>query len=302
MAWKLRGSPKTVRITSKLAKEWSEMSSASVDRPLSERRLGVYRAMLDKGEFRPVLWSKAWCKEIEEWERVNGKHTSTLFASVDLSKYQEVYAVIEEYDCETIEDVAKLYSTFDSATQSRNTGDINRSFASTDPDLKVMEQKAINLFVSAIAYSKNPTVSSGANQSTVMERAEAMLDNVPFCIWANEMMYGEGMTKKSSHMRRQPVVGAMFSTYNKSKSAATEFWTAVRDETGATPDLPDRKLARFLLQMKLAVSGSSAGIPKRFRLTPKEFYVKSIKAWNSWRKKEPTDLKYFAEAKIPSPV
>jgi hypothetical protein len=300
MAWKLRGAPKTVRITNKLAKEWSEMPSAHVDRPLRERRLGVYRTMLEGGLFRPVSWAKAYCKEIDEWERVNGKHTSTLFAMVDLTKFQDLYAVIEEYDCDSIEDVARLYSTFDSATQARNSTDVNRSFAATVPELRAMDEKAINLFVSAIAYSKNPSISSGSHTNTAMDRAEDMLDHVPFCVWAHEIMYGQGLTKQAAHLRRQPVVAAMFATYNKAKGAATEFWTAVRDETGTTPDVPDRKLARFLLQMKLAATGQSNGIPKRFRLTPKEFYVKSILAWNAWRKKTITHLKYFADAELPT--
>jgi len=39
---------------------------------------------------------------------------------------------------------------------------------------------------------------------------------------------------------------------------------------------------------------------KKVRILPREFYVRSIKAWNAWRKKETTDLKYFPDAKIPA--
>lgn len=299
MGWKLRGSPKTHKITAKLAKEWAEMESAIQDRPLSERRLQVHRNTLNKDGFRPVLWAVAYCKELEnDHFRINGKHTSTLFASVDLSKHQDLYATIEEYECDTIEDMAALYATFDTQIQSRNTTDINRSFASAIPELKEFDNKTINLIVSAIEYSKNPHKSSGGSSRTAMDRAEELFDNIGFAQWVNKLL-NDVDYKASIHLRRVPVMAAAYGTYQKSMKAATEFWTAVRDMTGDKPNLPDRKLALFLVQMKIATS-TTKGIPDRFRLTPREFYYKSLTAWNAWRKGTTTELKYYANAKLPA--
>lgn len=300
MAWKLKGTPKTVKITPKLALEWAEMDGAHIDRPLSERRLMVHRNTLKRGGFRPVAWAKAYCKELDDWYRVNGKHTSTLFSSEDLSKAQDLYAIIEEYECDTVEDMAKLYSTFDSQTASRKSSDINHSFAQSIPELREVDGKVLNLVVGAMDYSKHPGASSGGDYSTAMDRAEALFDNIGFVLWVNKILNDVNWVQ-SVHIRRMPVVAAMYNTYQKSMKASNDFWLAVRDMTGTTPDLPDRKLALFLAQMKIA-QGKSKGIPERFRLTPREFYYKCISAWNAWRKGAKTELKYFANAKMPAIV
>jgi hypothetical protein len=297
MGWKLKGSPKTVKITSRLAKEWADMDAAHIDRPLSERRLMVHRNTYRKGGFRPVLWARAYCKELEDWYRVNGKHTSTLFASEDLGRGQDLYATIEEYECDTVEDMAKLYATFDSQVQSRTSTDINMSFAAAIPELKDVDAKIINICVGALNWIVS--ASPGGGKLTAMEKAEAMFDNIDFVLFIDKMINGV-IFEKSIHLRRVPVVKAMLDTYRKAKAAATEFWLAVRDETGEKPDLPDRKLAKFLVQMRLAMGTGRGTIPDRFRITPREFYYKSITAWNAWRKGASTDLKYFPNAKLPA--
>ena len=304
MGWILKGTPKTFKVTAKLANEFATMDSAHTDRPLSERRLGVYRSVLKAAGFRPVTWAKAWCKETEQFYRVNGKHTSTLFASVDLRESpQDVFVVVEEYECDTLEDVARLYATFDSQTQVRNQTDINRSFAATIPELKEFDTRIINLLVGGLVYADFPTATGGSTDvsgfpKTPAERAEYLFDNVEFCVWAKDILLERG---KCPHLHRVPVVGAMVGCWRKAKKDAETFWTAVREETGEKPDLPDRKLAKFLSTMA-SNNGTHAGVPRRFRITAKEFFCKSIKAWNAWRKKESTDLKYFADAKLPSIV
>jgi hypothetical protein len=294
MGWELKGTPKTFRVTTRLATEFASMDAAHADRPLSERRLQVYRKVREQGGFRPVTWAKAWCEETGQYYRVNGKHTSTLFS--DGQNPENLYVVVEEYNCKTLEDVARLYSTFDSQNQTRTTTDINRSFAAAIPELADMDTRLVNLLVGALAYQSNPSVKSGHDRGTPAERAELLFDHVEFCVWAAKVL---GDRSKNQQLWRVPVVAAMFGCYSRAKLAATSFWLAVRDETGVSPELPDRKLARFLGQMRVSV-GAHSNIPKRFRLTPREFYSKSVRAWNAWRKKETTDLKYFPDAKIPA--
>ena len=88
----------------------------------------------------------------------------------------------------------------------------------------------------------------------------------------------------------------MYKTWQKSKSAATEFWYAVRDETGAKPDLPDRKLAKFLSASRV----SSRSTVKSVSVGSREMFVKCIHAWNAWRSGEATALNYYQSAKTPA--
>ncbi len=288
--WQLVNKPKTLKVTKSLAKEFAEMDPAPHDRPLSERRLQVYQRIFKAGGFRPVTWAKASCKETGGTYRVNGKHTSILLSGLDAMP--EFFVTIEEYSCDTLEDVVKLYSTFDSKMMSRTASDINMSFAATIPTLSAISQRIINLSISGIAYHiwqeqmwlKQPA-----------ERAELLLEHPEFILWLEDLLVRE--SPRSNHMRRYPVVAAMFATHQKVKGPATDFWTAVRDETGSKPDVPDRRLAKFLTGTGV---NSGSGV-KRARISnPREFYVKCLHAWNAWRKGEPTNLKYYADKDVPS--
>jgi hypothetical protein len=240
------------------------MDAAHIDRPVSPRRLELHEQTLKKGEFRRVSWARAYCKELDGWYRINGKHTATVFSKQDMAKY-DVEAIVEEYECDTVEDMAKLYGTFDSVLSSRKTGDVNHAIAQSIPELREVKSPVIN-----------------------------------FVLWVNRLLNDVGW-EKSIHIRRMPVIAAAYATFLKSMKAATEFWNSVRDMSDPDPESASRKLALFLVQMKLS-QGRTKGIPERFRLTPREFYYKSISAWNAWRKGAKTELKYFASAKIPTAI
>lgn len=288
--WKVVSAPKTVRVTRKLATDFAEMDPAPQDRPLSERRLQVYERIARSGGFRPVSWAKAHCTETGGLYRVNGKHTSTLLSGMD--PLPEIYATIEEYVCDTLEDVARLYGTYDSKLQSRTASDINASFAATVPEFADISRRVIDLCVSAVAYSKF------LDQYTKLqsaERAELILDEIGF-VWFVAGILSNTESKNFKPLARFTVVAAMYGSFHKAQAKSLEFWTAVRDESGPTPHTPDRKLARFLLTS--SPSGSSR-VSKR-KADSREFYVRSIHAWNAWRKGEGTNLNYYKDAKIPA--
>lgn len=297
MGWQLKAAPKTHRVTRKLAREFAEMDPAPHDRPLSERRLQVYQRLFGQGGFRPCTWARASCAETGGLYRVNGKHTSTLLAGVD--PLPEYYVTVEDYACDTLEDVAKLYATFDSKMQSRTVSDINLSFAATVPELAPLPARVINLAVAGMGYHLWEGSVSRHHQPA--ERAELLLEYPEFLVWLADVLAAgaeaEGR-RNSRHLMRQPVVAAMFATWQKAGGPASEFWLAVRDETGPAPTLPDRKLARYLLTVGVD-SGGGARYRVR-RADSREFYVKCIHAWNAWRKGEKTDLRYYAEAGVPA--
>jgi hypothetical protein len=289
MSWSLKDRPRTVKVSKALAREWAEMDPAPHDRPLSERRLQVYGKLFKEGLFRPCTWARAFCVETGGTYRVNGKHTSVLLSGLDT--LPEFYVTVEDYICDTLEDVARLYATFDSRMQSRTVADINRSFAATVPIIADMPATTINAAVAGMAYgtwfSKMTTIQPA-------EKAELLLEHTDFIVWLNGLV---SASNEQGHLRRQAVTAAMFGTWQKAKLAAAEFWTAVRDESGGRADLPDRRLARFLLTHSINRGrGANRGVASDTR----EMYVKCLHAWNAWRKNEATDLKYFADKDIPT--
>lgn len=290
MSWKLVGNPKTCRVTKNIAKEFSEMEAAIHDRPLSERRMQVYERIIRGGGFRPVSWAKAYCTETGQTYRVNGKHTSTVMHGI-ADDLPELYAVIEVYECDTLEDVAKLYATYDSKMQSRTAGDINASFASCVKGLGALPGRTINLIVSAISYADFQDTYS---QIQAADRAERLLECSDFALWASGIIGDR--KKETAHLWRIAVVAAMKRTYDRKKSDATEFWEAVRDDTDPKPNQPTRKLSRFLLTHN---PRNGAHTQHRFKVSAREFFVKSLHAWNAWKTDETTALNYYAKAGIP---
>jgi hypothetical protein len=287
MSYELVGTPRAHKMTKALAEKWCVMEQVRNDRPLSTGRVEAYKKMTAAGLMRPVEWAKAHCLETQENYRVNGKHTSTAFSQMD-NLPETLHAVITEYQCDTLRDVAELYSTFDSRTQLRTTSDINKAFAAVDPDLCDLQVKVINIGISAIslwkwglAYERVPA----------KDRAECLFDPdcKAFFRWLSEVVSD---AKSNKRLRRAPVVWAMYATWRKSRKDATEFWSAVRDETGTSPTVPDRKISRWLMENAVDATGRRAGA--------NEMYARCIHAWNAWRTNSNTSLAYYPDAKLPS--
>lgn len=299
MAWKLNAKPQTVKVTKELAQRYAEMDPAPHDRPLSERRLQVYRKLWKEGQFRPVTWATALCLETGVVYRVNGKHTSTMLAS-HLGPMPDFYAVVEEYLCDTLEDVAYLYSTFDSKMQSRSADDIYQSFAATIPELQEISGKVIRQLVQGIGYQVLGAIPYEKASHT--ERAELLFDHVDFALWVDKLFTAgrcdEKAKMRAAHLRRQATIAAMLATYQRDQEAASRFWVMVRDETGVTPDTPDRVLARYLISSSIR-GHSGARSAEADTQTTREMYVKCLHAWNAWRQGGNTKLRYYAEAELP---
>lgn len=277
-SWYLIGKPRTLSVTSKLATEFMEMEGAHVDRPLSEKRVQAYKKAVLDGRFRPVTWAKAFCEAKNAIYRVDGKHTSTLFATMieNIQSYN-LSAIITEYHCPTLEDVADLYSTFDSHLQSRTASDINRSCAAIDPQLMNLDIPFLNLVVSALDMDK----SFGSwGKRPRAERAEDLWENVDIVLWTKDIL--KCKSEPTKKLWRVPVVAAMIGTYRKNKQQADIFWSSVRDEIGPTPHCADRVLARFLTQ----THATKSHVHNVKKITDREYLAKCIHAWNAWRKNQ----------------
>jgi hypothetical protein len=252
----------------------------------------VYQRILSNNEFRPVTWAAVYCKETRETYRVNGKHTSIMLSGME--DIPEFFVTVERYECDTLHDVASLYNTFDSRLGSRSAHDLNLAFAATMPELAGIQKRFIHYVVTAASYAK-----WGESYSAVppQERAELLLDHGEFVAWLSEMFIAD---KRHKHIQRGPVVCAMLATWYKAKSPSTEFWSLVRDESHHDKDHPSRTLARYLARVNIASGRGSA--PGRTMAGARELYVKSIHAWNAFRRGSTTDLKYHASAKVPAVV
>lgn len=295
MAWKMVGKPATHKVTHALAERYATMEPAPGDRFLKSSRVDYLTNAATGGHFRTCEWASAHCKETGKTYRVNGKHTSTAFAAMNGSLPKDIHVIAEHYECDTLEDVAKLYATFDTRNSIRTTSDINRSFAAGIEDLASIGPDIINVCVTGMSMA---TWGSGEHRNVGAEVRANLLNQSPdFVLWVANTIGNK--SEKTRHVFRGAVVAAMFQTWQKAKKDATAFWGLVLDGSGPSHTSPDRVLHKFLLTSRvriLARAGTAAPIDNRALM------AKCLHAWNAWRRNTTTDLKYHASAKMPAPV
>jgi hypothetical protein len=290
--WKSLGVPKVERLTKRLAKYYAEMEPAPNDRPLSRKRIEMLRKEVNEERFRTCEWAEATCGETAKLYRINGKHTSTLFNEMNGEFPTEpIHVICQRYECDTLADVASLYSTFDSKISSRSQQDINRIFAAAHPDLKDIPARIISRCVTGMSYAVwGLKGDSGVSQE---KRAQLLIEHPNFVLW-----FVSVLTADAQFLNRGPVVAAMFQTYQKAQRDSNEFW--VRDGSGARPTAPDRKLQKYLLQTSVGVGAGCRS--EKERDDSRAMYCRCVHAWNAWRRGDTTDLKYYAKSKLPAAV
>lgn len=289
MAFRLKGKPQARPITAELARKFASMEPAPGDRLLSHKRRKSIETWLSSGTFKTAQWAVAYCDG--KAYRVNGQHSSTVLASMNGTMPKGLVAVVEEYDCDTLDDVARLYATFDSRSSMRTTGDINRSFHAVTPALAEVPSRVANCCITGISFAlwENTYTTHPAE-----ERAALMESNSDFIVWVYLVLSGAD----SKHMLRGPVVAAMYRTYNSNRDLAEKFWTLVRDASGLKPTLPDRVLNKYLLVTR-GCGARSGGVTGIECVTQREMYVKCLHAWNAWRSGGATNLKFHAGKPTP---
>lgn len=153
--WKLINIPKTVRATQKLAEQFATMAPCPHDRPLKQSIMRMLQNAMDEGQIRTFVWASAFCHEDAKTYRVNGKHSSTLLSKQEwpLTSIDTPHVSVEEYECDTLKDVADLYCTFDSGKSGRSIGDMSRVYL-TDPDLAEVGPFVFNKAISGISTTR----------------------------------------------------------------------------------------------------------------------------------------------------
>lgn len=292
MGSELKSKPVVVKCTMNLAKRFAEMEPAPHDRNLNEKRVSVYVGISERDEWRPLTWAETHCLETDTTYRVNGKHTSTAIVRHGQVP-KSLYITVESYQSDTLEDVARLYSTFDTKLQSRNTNDINKSFAASVPALAGIPVRTISAGVHGIAYCD---LQDSYTTRQPADRAEAIIQEPDFFVWLHEHFSTDVDGRCPRHILRGPIVAAMFGSYKKSKSDAEAFWLDVVNESNKDAKSPSRTLGRFLRSTAISCG---RGADKAKTVRTKHVFIKCIHAWNAHRRGDTTDLKVYSDAKIP---
>ncbi len=278
---------KLVPLTEKLARQFKEMTRFPRDREIQKARMEYFRGEVKNKEFRGAEWVSCRVEETGQTYRMNGKHTSHVCCEFYDNKQDldGITITLRHFECPTLADAAALFSKFDPKISVRTKQDFLRAYASTIEETSELPDWLITLLTAGLSFAE--WEGRGYRSKSVDEQAGVMLGKPEFATWLKDMLGTDRAATK--FLARAPVIGAMAKTFDKDSDAATEFWTAIRDECDDPKDAPRRRLNTWLLKHKLGGRSDGEGASER------EFYIVCLKAWNAWRTDKKTNLTFDKE-------
>lgn len=214
----------------------------------------------------------------------NGQHQCLAVINTDAT----VSAVIEEYYCKTPADLALLYRQFD------NGG--TRSLAEVAiPEVRALglnwSKKFISAFLAGITFLENCQSIHKNQKVEYLERYTSVGKQIYEIVSVNPVL--------CKHLWRGPVIAAMIKTFRKNAFDAEQFWTDVRDGELLTERSPALKLMRYLLQTTVGIGRGVKAPSLTAAVGYVEMYSKCIIAWNAFRRKNLTSLRYYPNKGTP---
>jgi len=265
----------TKPMTHELAAKFANMTQTPGERPLTAVRSKELEYSIRRTP-HAFGWAQAYVRTNPDlMYRVDGNTSShVLWKKPDLIKHG-MKAVISTYECETLADVADLYSTFDLQKRSRTVAHINKCYVSTNTRFDGISGSVVNIIIAGHAMALYGSEYGKRTHATTRVK-EAMTEE-EFVLMAGGMMSGSRTSPSTAiHLRRVAVVAVMFMTWSKDKKACKEFWADVA--SGDNPnDFPDRVLHNWLRSVKSSPRNSDESASDR------EVITKCIHAWNAFR-------------------
>lgn len=264
-------------VNPKKAEEFLAINTYPGQRPRSERHSQELAEKMIDGRFhvgeiavinngKPIL--------------ANGQHQCA--ASIISGK--PFQAVVQEYTIEkgdTKEDVARVFAQFN-VDRARSRGDIAWIYG-CQMGMESWPRKCVTLCNTALGWLETGCPDKGYNAMSKDANALLLGKNKKQCEFIRQMLFdGNGAHR---HLVRASIVAAMISTWNKSRSDAEVFWSAVRDGDMLRQGEPTFVLREYLMRTSVNF-GAGANAAGKQPVGFRELYVKAIFAWNAYRSGE----------------
>ena len=97
-------------------------------------RVAWLDGIIANDEFRSPEWASCEVKDTGLTYRVNGKHTGFCLSKLTVEgNLPKVDVIVTEFSCQTMQEAAKLYSTFDPSQSAKRAVDIYRIYGQNTP-------------------------------------------------------------------------------------------------------------------------------------------------------------------------
>jgi len=275
-------STKLVRLTREFALDVATMEEWNGERGLKPHRTKMLRNRYLDGLFFPPRWSFVTIngKKI----RINGKSSSSMLSGVE-EPFPNMLVVVDEFQADSLEDVAKLFAQYDSGRSARTRTELAKAAGSVHSELDHISPTLLSYAVSGLTFALTDGRSSDIDPD---DRDPLLHYHFDFVVWLHQFM-------GDRRLQRAPLIAAIYKTYHRDPLEAALFWKFVRDEDHPDRTHPSRTLATFLRDPSARPGGNRHG--KQW--TTIAFHVKAIHAWNAHRQGMTSTLRYYPKAPIP---
>lgn len=205
-------------------------------RLVSERMERIKKKLQTDDDPKPFEWAIAYVKENDTWYRVNGQHTSKLFIDGFPLKGKVVF---QQWECDTINDLLRLYAIYDSKISARTNTNIKNVFIASNPVLSSIGNMAcVTNALSAVFFSKHGDlwnkVSPEEKHTNVTQQDE------DFVVWSSKVLRAKELEHKGFFL-------AALQTYKDNKAKAETFWSEVQTGNIENPNSATRGLREYML-------------------------------------------------------
>ena len=222
-----------------------------------------------------VVIATVWLGNVEH--RLNGQHTAWAVASMEgkvvLELRQTVYKVTSEAQ------MKRLYATFD-AGKPRTRQHLLKAMM---VDLDCVEGIPPSMVARVSNGFKHWHYPARVDYLRVTpQQVAATIDQSHSDLFNTVGMYYAEAFKHCSLVKRASLVAAMFATFDKLPTRATEFWDPIVHNIGLTSkDDPRYRLREYLERTTL--SSRNPNGKKSVRVNDDDVYNTAINMWNKWR-------------------
>lgn len=270
-----------LEMTKQLANYVSTLEPVPGERKISPTRIRFLKEEIITDRMTAFRWVIATIGgDLQKTFRINGQHTSHIFASTDVGgcgwkvcnwENKPYNVILERYVCYSMEGVIALWSRFDVSNSARTHGDVFRSTFEFDEDLKSLPKYILNKGTQALSHLKWGRADLA--KLPHHDRATVAVQQKDFLLWLYQTM------SSGDDYRKVGIYLAAAVMFKENKDRAATFWGEVQSGTNPDPYSGSRALQRVILSHG---AKSSSGRTEK-RLNWNTLAELSLSAWGSWK-------------------
>lgn len=221
------------------------------------------------------------CKYNDVQWRMNGQHTCLARLELPKAWKQQNQVTVLTYAASTYDAMRELYASID-RNSPRTKGNIIHSylgghamFVDAPPTLVRLLGESLSFWLWEGGHERAKHDGDEISYLMLNEHMTLVQTVLNFCLLEPKILSCE-------HMRRTPVIAALYETFNHVFQASSTFWTSVKTGVGFdTTNDPGLRLRNALINTKL----SNSDTVRRSKCIDRETqYRWCINAFNHWRK------------------